>query len=118
MPHTWLRCWRQYLENIFELFVCWRYEENSCAAASELERTIKVHDPMLRHVGWSCDLIFSPLRHEINYYLRFHGGARLEINAEGPSSNAHLEIRPVASRLLSISTNGKSVKTEILYLSK
>ena len=42
----------------------------------------------------------------------------LKLVSKAPSSTAHFEIRPVASRLWSISPNGKSVLTEILYSSK
>ena len=42
----------------------------------------------------------------------------LKLISKAPSSTAHFEIRPVASRLWRISPNGKSVITEILYSSK
>jgi hypothetical protein len=42
----------------------------------------------------------------------------LKSRMRAPSSTAHLEMRPVASRLWRISTNGKSETTRILYALK
>ena len=42
----------------------------------------------------------------------------VNFSSSAPSSTAHFEIRPVASRLCKISPSGKSVTTDILYPSK
>ena len=42
----------------------------------------------------------------------------VNFSSRAPSSTAHFEMRPVASRLCSISPSGKSVTTDILYSSK
>jgi hypothetical protein len=56
----------QDLKDILQLLAPWRNKQNSCAAAIELERSIKVHGPVLWLVGWSWDLILPPFSHEID----------------------------------------------------
>jgi hypothetical protein len=65
MPHTRLH----YLKHVLELFSSRADEKYSRTTATELERAVKVHDPMLWLVGWGFHLVFSPFHHEIDQCL-------------------------------------------------
>jgi hypothetical protein len=54
------------LKDILQLFALWRNQQDSSAAAVELERSIEVHGPMLWLVDWSWNLILSLLSHKID----------------------------------------------------
>ena len=61
-----------------------RDEEDARTGAIKVEGTVEVHDPMFRSLVWWRVLDFYPLGNEVSQSLGFDGGARGELDRQGP----------------------------------
>ena len=64
---------KMYSENVSELILGWRNEQNACTSTIDVEGTIKVHRPVLQASSGDGLLDLGPLSDEISELLRLDG---------------------------------------------
>jgi hypothetical protein len=102
------------LQDLLELLSLRRDKQHACARSFEVEGTVEVHYPVFRPLLGRGHLDLYPLRHKVCEDLRLDRLPRQNSILNSPSLIDHLMMRPLVSRLRTISPKGNEDGTTIL----